>query len=106
MARNELIRQALAAGAGWVCFIDDDHVFPRDVLIRLLKRDRDLVVPAVLSRWPPHELIAWPTFDVDVDATDQELREAMPVLGIVRTEITAHHKGLMHIGMGALRGAC
>jgi GT2 family glycosyltransferase len=100
MARNEVIQQALDGGAEWVLLVDDDHVFRPDLLARLLRHDRDLVVPTVLGRWPPHELMAWPDFAIAPDASDDELGESLPVFGIIRADVQ-QDTGLMPIGAAA-----
>jgi hypothetical protein len=40
----------------WVFLMDDDHVFPYDILLKLLDRDVDVVLPLYVQRRPPH----WP----------------------------------------------
>jgi hypothetical protein len=73
-ARNELCRIALDdADIGWLWFIDDDHVFDSAVVQRLLAHDKDIIVPLTLQRMPPHNILAWPHFDVPPTATDDEL---------------------------------
>jgi cellulose synthase/poly-beta-1,6-N-acetylglucosamine synthase-like glycosyltransferase len=47
----------------WLFFVDDDHLFQPDVLMRLLARldanpDVDVVAAYVLRRWPPHYTVA------------------------------------------------
>lgn len=74
-ARNSLVRGALEAGAAWAWFMDDDHVFPADVVARLLGHDVDIVVPAVCQRFPPHLLIAPALFPISADVGDHELIE-------------------------------
>jgi hypothetical protein len=37
----------------WVIMLGDDHVFAPDLLLRLLERDVDIVVPLCLRRIPP-----------------------------------------------------
>lgn len=41
----------------WVWFITDDHVFPRDILKRLLAHEADVVVPLCTRRTPPYSLL-------------------------------------------------
>lgn len=43
----------------WAWFIADDHAFRRDVVLRLLARDLDIVVPLVTRRGPPYSLVVF-----------------------------------------------
>jgi GT2 family glycosyltransferase len=43
LAREELAELSLGAGADWLLWLDDDHVFPPDALLRLLAHDRPFV---------------------------------------------------------------
>jgi glycosyltransferase involved in cell wall biosynthesis len=43
----------------WVWFIDDDHTFEPDVLLRLLAHGKDLVAPLVPMRYPPFDLVLY-----------------------------------------------
>lgn len=58
---NLSLEYALKQG-GWVFILPDDHVFKPSLLMRLLAREVDVVLPLCLSRWHP-----WtPTFrDLD-----------------------------------------
>lgn len=49
-SRNVLIREALGE---WIFFMDDDHTFPDDVLLRLLADDVDVVGTLCLKKAPP-----------------------------------------------------
>ena len=39
----------------WVWLMGDDHTFPENVLLSLLDRDVDVVVPLCLNRFPPFD---------------------------------------------------
>jgi hypothetical protein len=55
--RNIVVREALKIvdpGIDWLWFMDDDHVFDRDTLFRLLDRNVDIVQPLVSTRKPPY----------------------------------------------------
>jgi len=43
----------------WVWFMGDDHQFPQDVLLRLLDRNVDVVVPLVCIRKPPFAAVVY-----------------------------------------------
>ena len=49
---------------GWVWFIDDDHTFTPDLLMRLLARDKPIVAPLVPMRYPPFELVLYKTLNI------------------------------------------
>lgn len=57
--RNEGIKQALAFDCTHCLFIDDDVLLPKDVLIRLLAHDKDIVSGLYLMRNYPHRAIAF-----------------------------------------------
>ncbi len=48
--RNRAVQDLLASGQEWLWFIDDDHAFPPDILLRLLQREVDVVSPLCLRR--------------------------------------------------------
>jgi GT2 family glycosyltransferase len=102
-ARNILVEQALQFGAGWVWFIDDDHVFSPDILGRLLRHDVDIVVPAVLLRQPPHDLVAWQVFPVSPTATDDDL-VALSKAHKARPALPAGLTGLVEVGHAGAAG--
>ncbi len=52
-ARNTLVEMCLEDGHDWLWFMDDDHAFPPNFLMRLLAHDVPLVVPVVLQRVAP-----------------------------------------------------
>lgn len=55
---NEAI-EALTPESEWAWIIGDDHTFERDVILRLLDRDVDIVVPLCARRGPPFALVAF-----------------------------------------------
>lgn len=65
--RNELVDQALLAEAEWLWFLDDDHRFQPDILMRLLAHDADIVVPFVLKREPPFMPVVYVEHDQTTD---------------------------------------
>lgn len=52
-ARNSLVELTLELGFDWLWFMDDDHAFAPDLLIKLLRHDKPLVVPVCLTRTHP-----------------------------------------------------
>ncbi|MCI0559326.1 MAG: glycosyltransferase [Nitrososphaera sp.] len=49
---------------GWVWFIDDDHTFEPDTLLRLLDHNKEIIAPLVPSRIPPFDFVLYKTLDV------------------------------------------
>lgn len=43
----------------WVWFIDDDHTFAPEIVMRLLARNVDIVAPVVPMRHPPYNLVLY-----------------------------------------------
>jgi GT2 family glycosyltransferase len=58
-ARNLLVKRSLEVGSEWILFIDDDHVYPDDLLIRLLSHDKDMVCSLYLARQQPFAPVAY-----------------------------------------------
>jgi hypothetical protein len=100
--RNSVVQAALDffdGRPGWTLLVDDDHVFKNDMLMRLLRHDKDLLMPTVMMRKPPHLLVGFPAFDVSPHATDDELvaltrGDAEPFV------IAPGQTGLVEIGSG------
>lgn len=57
--RNNLVRRSLELGSEWILFLDDDHVFPNDLLVRLLEADKDIVSGLYLRRGVPMTPVAF-----------------------------------------------
>jgi glycosyltransferase involved in cell wall biosynthesis len=54
-ARNRISSKALKHGVDYVLFLDDDMVFEPDLLINLIKCDKDIVGGLTFMRREPHE---------------------------------------------------
>lgn len=54
---NKCIREGLAAGAQWAWIMGDDHEFEPSALLRLLARNKDIIVPLVVRRTPPFSTV-------------------------------------------------
>jgi hypothetical protein len=62
----------------WVWFIDDDHAFPGDIVLKLLARDVDIVTPICLRRNQP--FLPVPSVDGDyLDVTRYQPEELVEV---------------------------
>lgn len=59
LGRNRLVEQTLEIGAEWLLFIDDDHVFGSDHLLRLLAHDKPVVGALYLQRQMPFAPVAF-----------------------------------------------
>ena len=58
-ARNTLVERSLEAGSEWILFIDDDHVYPPDLLSRLLEHEKMIVGSLYLRRARPFSPVAF-----------------------------------------------
>lgn len=58
-ARNMLVRRSLEAGSEWILFIDDDQVFPSNLLLRLLSHEEMIVSALYLRRAGNHQPLAY-----------------------------------------------
>ena len=52
-ARCSIAEEALANGSTHLLFLDSDHTFPRDLLVRLLKAEKDIIGVHQVTRRPP-----------------------------------------------------
>jgi hypothetical protein len=80
--RRDLVRDALATGADWIFFLDDDMRFPPDTLDCLLRHRRDIVGANYVTRQIPPRPTAKRTsedgmqwFDVPTRPIDTGLEE-------------------------------
>lgn len=63
--RNLIIRQALDIGCTHLFFLDDDVAFRPDLMMNLLKHDKDVVTGLYLMRSYPHQPIVFDFADSD-----------------------------------------
>lgn len=59
IGRNSHVETALETGAEWLMFIDDDHTFGPDLLVRLLAHDLPVVGALYMQRQRPFAPIAY-----------------------------------------------
>jgi hypothetical protein len=71
--RNQVVEEALRADAAWLWFMDDDHVFAPETLMRLLDRRVSIVQPLYVGRRSPHEPILFDYFPVEASMSDEQL---------------------------------
>jgi hypothetical protein len=57
--RNKLVERLLEGDSQWLLFMDDDHVFPGDLLERLLSHDKPVVGSLYLRRQAPFAPLAF-----------------------------------------------
>jgi hypothetical protein len=57
--RNLIIKQALEYDCTHIFFVDDDVILPRDILVKLLTHDKDIVTGLYLMRNFPHQPIVF-----------------------------------------------
>lgn len=57
--RQELAREAIAAGADWVLYLDSDMRFPKDVISRLLAHGAPVVAANYATRRAPVQPVAF-----------------------------------------------
>jgi len=98
LGRNKLAKMAVEQGQEWLMFLDDDHTFPEDLLLRLLAHDLPVVGALYLQRQMPFMPIAYATKDdegiywpVDLNAHGENELVTVRGLGtggmLIRTEI-------------------
>lgn len=76
IGRNKLVRNAIRDGAEWLFFLDDDHAFEQDILMRLLAHDKDIVASLYLQRIKPFAPVAYESYDEETNTyTALDLRK-------------------------------
>ena len=58
-ARNSLVQRSLEAGSEWILFLDDDMVFPDDLLLKMLAHEKDIVSALYMRRAGDHSPLAF-----------------------------------------------
>lgn len=100
IGRNAVVKDALEAGTEWVMFLDDDHAFPGDILLRLLSHEQPVVGALYLQRQTPFTPIAYSEKNDDGTYTPLRFHE-IPEKGLV--EVAAVGTGGMLIRSEVLR---
>ena len=72
----------------WVFFIDDDHTFEPDVLMRLLAHNKDIVAPLVPMRYPPYELVLYKMLEKypKFQSTFYKMSDLDGISGLIKVE--------------------
>ena len=63
--RNQIAEQAIAMGAEWILYVDDDHIFQPDTLQRLLAHNVDIVSALCVRRVAPFLPVIYDRVDAD-----------------------------------------
>lgn len=84
-SRNALVRRSLEAGSEWILFLDDDHVFSPDVLVRLLEHEQDIVGSLYLRRGSPFDPVAFSHRDEEGSYHSINLTE-LPEEGLLKVK--------------------
>lgn len=93
-ARNSLCEETLESGAEYLWFMDDDHAFAPDLLLRLLRHNKKLVTPVCLMRSAPFSPVS---FDGNVEEGDPPIRH--------RINLNEHEaQGLVELTAGGTAG--
>lgn len=56
---NAVTRDLMASGGEWLWVLGDDHMFHREILMRLLDHDVDIVAPLVTQKVPPFSAVVF-----------------------------------------------
>ena len=93
-ARNSLCEETLESGADYLWFMDDDHAFSPDILMRLLDWDEKLVTPLCMMRSAPFQVVS---FDGNIEDGDPPIRH--------RLDLQDHDpQGLVQLTAGGTAG--
>lgn len=86
-ARQDLAQEALNCGADYLLWLDSDHRFPKDIALRLMAHDKDVVGINYSQRGVPPDFVAIKNLDTengeseklvtDVDSTGLEKVDAV-----------------------------
>lgn len=87
-ARNTLVEMVLAGDDEWLWFMDDDHAFPPDMLLKLLGHDKPIVSPVCLTRVAPFMPVQYVSKDPEADKVylPIPLDDRTPQSGLVELE--------------------
>jgi hypothetical protein len=95
-ARNTLVQMTLESEAEWLFYMDDDHAFSPDLLLKLLRHDLPLVTPLCLTRSAPFEPVSFTgEFDADFNRERLVLRD-QPADGLVELKSGGSAGMLIH----------
>lgn len=113
VGRNRLVEKALDIGAEWLFYLDDDHAFEPDILMRLLEHDKDITASLYLQRIQPFSPVAYEEFDQEtktytsLDLTKYGKDDLVPIVAagtggmLIKTEVfRAMEKPWFHLEDG------
>src|SRR5262249_11579416 len=97
--RSEIAVKGLETGAGWLLFLDDDHTFGQNLLLRLLQHNVAIVMALTMFLPPTQTPILDDPFPVPANATDEELLDVLRANDPrPRTQVRPGSRGLIEVG--------
>ena len=70
----------------WLWIMGDDHRFDPDILLKLLERKLDIVVPLVCRRHPPFESVLYKTMVADGAPNEKYRLSDLPAGGLLKVD--------------------
>jgi GT2 family glycosyltransferase len=92
VARTAIADFALDQGFDWLIQLDDDAIFPSDLLRRLLVHQKDVVCALAYQRKPPHLPCA---FEVGEDGMLGKPLEGIEHTGLRKVDVSGFHCSIM-----------
>lgn len=92
MARTMIADYALDQGFDWLVQLDDDAIFPSDLIRRLLSHQKDAVCALAYQRKPPHLTCA---FEIGEDGLMGKPLEGIEHTGLRRVDVSGFHCSIM-----------
>jgi GT2 family glycosyltransferase len=92
-ARNGIADQAVDNGFDWLVQLDDDALFPPNLIQRFLVHQKDVVCALAYQRKPPHRTCA---FDLAPDGVMGTPLEGIEHTGLRRVDVSGFHCSIMH----------
>lgn len=92
MARQLLCDYALDQGFDWLVQLDDDAIFPSDLIRRLLSHQKDVVCALAYQRKPPHLPCA---FEIGPDGILGAPMEGIEHTGLRRVDASGFHCSIL-----------
>jgi GT2 family glycosyltransferase len=92
MARQLLCDYALDQKFDYLVQIDDDAIFPPDLIRRLLSHDKDVVCALAYQRKPPHGICA---FEVGDDGLMGKPLEGIEHTGLRKADVSGYHCSIL-----------
>jgi glycosyltransferase involved in cell wall biosynthesis len=91
-ARNAVADYALDRGFDWLIQLDDDAIFPSDLLRRLLVHQKDVVCALAYQRRPPHLACV---YEIGEDGLLGKAFEGIEHTGLRKVDVSGFHCSIM-----------